>query len=98
MRAREDARPISAQPLIGRAGQREATFDPELALAAFTTAELAIDPVALAEALRERIGADRRIDVRLNHEVLSVEDSNGLDVSTDTSGGGVRERLDHVVN
>ena len=91
-------RDLSDQPRTWTAGQREATFDPEFALAAFATPELAIDPVTLAEALRERIGADRRIDVRLDHEVLSVEDSDGLDVSTDTSGGAVRERFDHVVN
>ncbi len=51
-----------------------------------------------AQSLRDRIGADRRIDVRLNHEVLSVEDSDGLDVSMDTPSGAVRERFDHVVN
>ena len=91
-------RDLSDEPRMWTAAQREAEFDPEFALAAFATPELAIDPVALAEALRDRIGADRQIDVRLNHEVLSVEDSDVLDVSMDTSGGAVRERFDHVVN
>jgi glycine/D-amino acid oxidase-like deaminating enzyme len=78
--------------------QREAEFNPEVALATFATPEVAIDPVALAQSLRDRIGGHRRIDVRLNHEVLSVEDSDGLVVSMDTPGGAVRERFDHVVN
>jgi glycine/D-amino acid oxidase-like deaminating enzyme len=91
-------RDLSDQPRMWTVAQREAEFDPEVALATFATPEVAIDPVALAQSLRDRIGADRRIDVRLNHEVLSVEDSNGLDVSMDTPGGAVRERFDHVVN
>ena len=98
---RDDAyfgRDLSAQPRMWTTAQREAEFDPEVALATFATPEVAIDPVALAQLLRDRISADRRIDVRLNHEVLSVEDSDGLDVSMHASGGVVRERFDHVVN
>ena len=91
-------RDLSDQPRMWTAAQREAEFDPEVALATFATPEVAIDPVALAEALRGRIAADRQIDVRLNHEVLSVEDSDGLSVSMDTSSGTIRERFDHVVN
>jgi hypothetical protein len=98
---RDDAyfgRDLSAQPRMWTTAQREAEFDPEVALATFATPEVAIDPVALAQLLRDRISADRRIDVRLNHEVLSVEDSDGLDVSMHASGRVVRERFDHVVN
>src|SRR5258705_4851316 len=91
-------RDLSDQPRAWTTAQREAEFDPEVALATFATPEVAIDPVALAQSLRDRIGADRRIDVRLNHEVLSVEDSDGLDVSMDTPSGKVRERFDHIVN
>src|SRR5258708_17948640 len=89
---------LSDQPRMWTAAQRDAEFDPQFALAAFATPELAIDPVALAQALGDRIGADRQIEVRLNHEVLSVEGSDGLDVSTETPSGAVRERFDHVVN
>jgi glycine/D-amino acid oxidase-like deaminating enzyme len=98
---RDDAyfgRDLSAQPRMWTTAQREAEFDPEVALATFATPEVAIDPMALAQLLRDRISADRRIDVRLNHEVLSVEDSDGLDVSMHASGRVVRERFDHVVN
>ena len=75
-----------------------AQFDPQIAVAAFDTPEVAIDPVALAEMLRERLSADRRIDIRLSHEVLSVKDADGLEVAVATPDGVLSERFDHVVN
>src|SRR5258705_12273683 len=86
-------RDLSDQPRMWTAARREAEFDPEVALATFATPEVAIDPVALAETLRDRIAADPQIDVRLNHEVLSVEDGDGLDGSIDTPGGAGHERF-----
>jgi glycine/D-amino acid oxidase-like deaminating enzyme len=91
-------RSLSDEPRMWSVGQREAKFDPDVALAAFDTPEVAIDPVALAKALRHRLSDDSRIDTRLRHEVLSVEDVEGLDVTLDTPGGALRERFDHVVN
>jgi glycine/D-amino acid oxidase-like deaminating enzyme len=91
-------RDFSDEPRMWSAAQREAEFDPEVALAAFDTPEVAIDPVALAGAVRDRIGADRRIDIRLRHEIISVENGDGLEVELETAGGIVRERFDHVVN
>jgi glycine/D-amino acid oxidase-like deaminating enzyme len=91
-------RNLSDAPRMWSAAQIDAQFDPQVALAAFDTPEVAIDPVALARALRNRIHADRRIDVRLMHEVLSVEDNDGLKVNLDTLSGTVREPFDHVVN
>jgi glycine/D-amino acid oxidase-like deaminating enzyme len=91
-------RDLSGQPRMWSTAEREREFDLEVALAAFDTEEVAIDPVALAEALRNRIAADPRIEVRLRHEVLSVGHTDGLDVTLDTSAGIVRERFDHVVN
>jgi glycine/D-amino acid oxidase-like deaminating enzyme len=99
--ARPDAyfgRNLAEAPRLWSAAQREAEFDPQIALAAFETPELAIDPVVLAEAVRERIDADRRIDVRLRHEVISVDEATGLEVELEAQGGIVRERFDHVVN
>src|SRR5258705_885205 len=87
-------RDLSDQPRLWTAAQREAEFDPEGALATFATPEVAIDPVALAQSVRDRISADRRIDVRLNPGILSVENSDGFDVSIETSSGVVRERFD----
>jgi glycine/D-amino acid oxidase-like deaminating enzyme len=83
---------------IWSTAEREALFDPQVALAAFDTPEVAIDPVALAGAVRDRVGADQRIDIRLRYEVISVEDGNGLEVVLQTPGGVIRERFDHVVN
>ena len=91
-------RDLSDEPRMWSVAQREAQFDPAVALAAFDTPEIAIDPVALAGAVREQIHAEPRIEVRLKHEVLSVEDRDGLDVRLDTPDGAVHEPFDHVVN
>jgi len=91
-------RDLSEGPRMWSAAEREAQFDPQIALAAFDTPEVAIDPVALAKAVRQRIDADHRIEVRLNHEIVSVEDCTSLKVKTETPEGTVTERFDHVVN
>lgn len=91
-------RDLSKEPRMWSVAQREAEFDPEVALAAFDTPEVAIDPVALAGAVRDRMDADRRIDIRLKHQVIAVDEANGLEVELETPGGIVRERFDHVVN
>ena len=57
--------------------EREETFDPAIALAAFDLPEVAIDPVALAELARRRVAEDPAIEVRLGHEVISVDDHDG---------------------
>jgi glycine/D-amino acid oxidase-like deaminating enzyme len=81
------------------AAEREAEFDPEVALAAFDTPEVAIDPVALASAVRDRIAAEPRIEIRTEHEVLSVDDADGhFDVQLNAVNGKARERFDHIVN
>src|SRR3954462_7102538 len=67
-------RDLSDEPRRWSSERREAEFDPEVAIAAFDTPEVAIDPVALAQMLRERLSTDLRIDIRLRHEVLSVKD------------------------
>lgn len=92
-------RDLSAGPRLWSAAEREAEFDPEVALAAFDTQEVAIDPAALAAAVRERVTFEPRIDVRLEHEVVDVGDSNGgLDVGLVAPDGAVSARFDHVVN
>jgi glycine/D-amino acid oxidase-like deaminating enzyme len=91
-------RDLSIKPRMWSAAQREAEFDPEVAVAAFDTAEIAIDPVALAGLVRDRMDADRRIDIRLMHEVIAVDEGNSLEVKLQAPGGVVSERFDHVVN
>jgi glycine/D-amino acid oxidase-like deaminating enzyme len=79
--------------------EREAAFDPKIALAAFDSPEVAIDPVALAELVRQRIAEEPRIEARLNHDVTSVDDDGGgFAVCVTTADGERRERFDHVVN
>ena len=79
--------------------EREETFDPAIALAAFDSPEVAIDPVALAELARRRVAEDPAIEVRLGHEVISVDDHDGsFDVCVTTKDGPRRERFDQVVN
>jgi glycine/D-amino acid oxidase-like deaminating enzyme len=91
-------RDLGGELRIWPAAEREALFDPQVALAAFDTPEVAIDPVALAGAVRDRVSSDQRIDIRLGHEVTSVEDENGLEVVLQAPGRVIRERFDHVVN
>jgi glycine/D-amino acid oxidase-like deaminating enzyme len=91
-------RDLNEEPRMWSEAEREALFDPRVALAAFDTPEVAIDPAALADAVRKRINADPRIDVRLEHQVISVDDANGLEVVLQGHGGIVREHFDHVVN
>ena len=77
---------------------REEQFDPTTAIAAFDTPEVAIDPIPLAQAVRARIKADPRVEVRLRHHVQSVEDADGLELVATGPDGGIRERYDHIVN
>lgn len=86
------------EPRMWSGQEREVQFDPRVALAAFDTPEVAIDPAALAGALRDRLDADPRIEIRLRHEIISVEDGKDLKVVLRSPGGAVRERFDHVVN
>jgi glycine/D-amino acid oxidase-like deaminating enzyme len=82
--------------------ERGAEFNPAIALAAFSTPEVAIDPVELARAIRNRVAAEPRIEVRLRHAVRSVsKDGERLCVSSEAREGGDgadRDRYDHVVN
>lgn len=91
-------RSLSSELREWSAAEREQQFDPAIALAAFDTPEVAIDPVAMARLVKARIAADPRIEVRLQHCVRSVEDGRTLDVVAATPDREVRESYDHVVN
>jgi glycine/D-amino acid oxidase-like deaminating enzyme len=91
-------RDLSQEPRLWSAAEREEEFDCDIALAAFETPEVAINPLALAQVLRERIHSDRRIEVRLAHQVLSVEDIDHPVVITKDPGGAARHTFDHVIN
>jgi glycine/D-amino acid oxidase-like deaminating enzyme len=73
-------------------------LNPEEICGAFTSPEVAIDPVALARLIRSRIEQTPSIDLRLEHTVTSVEEDTDLEVVSSASHETQRERFDHVVN
>jgi glycine/D-amino acid oxidase-like deaminating enzyme len=90
--------PLAPPRRIARAGT-EARFADLAVEAAFETSEIAIEPDALAAALRERIAGEPRIEVRTDHVVRQVADADrGLDVIAAHDGAVARDRFDHVVN
>lgn len=79
--------------------EREAEFNPALAVDAYETAEVAIDPTVVAEALRRCIAAHPLIETRLGCEVLdAAEETDHVFVIGRDAGGEVRERFDQVIN
>jgi glycine/D-amino acid oxidase-like deaminating enzyme len=91
-------RDLSEAPRPWPRAKRESVFDGEVALAAFDSPEIAVNPVALAEAVRRRVHADPRIEVHLGHRVVAVEDESAPIVVTRTRDETSRYRFDHVVN
>jgi hypothetical protein len=81
------------------AGECAAAFDSGSIVAAFATPEVAINPVVLADSVRDALSASPLIEVRCNERVVSVEDTPaGLEVTTHGLGGSTRQRFDQVVN
>jgi glycine/D-amino acid oxidase-like deaminating enzyme len=77
---------------------RDARFASD-ALAVFETPEVAINPVALAEAIRLRIAAEPRIEVRLGATVLAASTaSDAVAVECDDGSGRRVETYSHVAN
>jgi hypothetical protein len=77
----------------------EEEFNPTAALAVFSSPEVAISPVELARTLDEQVTAHPAIELRLNHDVCSVElDGPRLRVVSESGGVLARDRFDHVVN
>lgn len=79
--------------------ERAAEFDPDVALAAVSSPEIAINPTALAEIVRETIAANPRIEVRCGTTVTGAEiEDDGIAVLSDNGGEPSRERFDQAVN
>jgi glycine/D-amino acid oxidase-like deaminating enzyme len=79
--------------------QREAEFDPSIALAVFSTPEIAINPSVLAQTLRECIAAHPLIKVRCNRTIVRAEEKrSGICVLSNGKDGPSRDTFDHVVN
>ena len=85
------------QPWSG--AEIEAEFDPAIAIAAISTPEIAINPLALAQTLRECIAAHSLIEVRCNRTVVGAkEEREGLLVQSEGQDGSLQDCFDHVVN
>jgi glycine/D-amino acid oxidase-like deaminating enzyme len=79
--------------------EADALFDRRFFKAAYRTPEIAVDPEALATAVRTRLAADPKITCVLKARVHGVRQSGaGLTITVDVAGQRVRERYDHVVN
>jgi glycine/D-amino acid oxidase-like deaminating enzyme len=90
---------LGAAPRRWSSVELDKLFDRSLALAAFDTPEVAIDPLVLGQAVPERVKATPGIETRLQRSVNSVEDNGtALRVVSDGPEGPTRETYDHVVN
>jgi len=77
----------------------ETEFDPTIAVAAVASPEIAINPVALANNLRERIAQDPLIEVQCGRTVRGADLAHGdVYVSAVAKSGSSHERFDHIVN
>jgi hypothetical protein len=89
---------LSTRPRRWSAEERGDRFDPEAALDAVETCEVAINPSRVGQAFRDRIAADPRIETRLGCNVVGVDGERRLRVLARDGGGDVEESFDHVVN
>jgi len=88
-----------ASPRRWSPAERDARFDAAAAVAVFDTPEVAINPVSLAAAVRERITGHPLIEVRLGAMVRSAcIDGDRVLVGWGGSDGSRREHFEHAVN
>ncbi len=81
------------------AAETAAEFDEELALAALSTPEIAINPLALAHKLRDCISTHPLIEVRCGHTVFDLElEPDRICVRTEGKDGRGRDSFGYVVN
>ena len=91
--------PVDKAPRRWSASELEGTFDPAVALDAYDTPEVAINPVELAKLVRERLAQMPAIEVRSGQTVQATEQTDdGLRVATSGEDGPEHDRFDHVVN
>ena len=81
---------LGSPPRRLSAAEREAAFNPGLAVDAYQTAEVAIDPLVVAEALRQCIADHPLIETRLGCEIVDAvaEPDHMLVVGRDGDGPG----------
>ena len=82
---------LSRTPRRWRDAERDRLFDPATAVAVFDTPEVAINPLSLAAAVRERISAHSRIEVRHSTTVRAAErQPDGIEVVFEDQSGAAR--------
>ena len=92
-------RDLGAPLRVWSAAEKETQFDPAIALAAISTPEIAINPVALAQKINECVTAHPLIEVRCGRTVVGgKEQRHGMEVHSEGQGGSTRDCFDHVVN
>jgi glycine/D-amino acid oxidase-like deaminating enzyme len=80
-------------------GDRAAAFDPEIAVAAFYSPEVALEPIQLAAEVRKRVAEEPRIKLRLGRLVTGVSRQGDAIVVTGEGSEGISsEPFDQVVN
>ena len=90
---------LNKAPHPRSAAALEADFDPAIIVAAFDTPEIAIDPLPLAQSIRDRVAGEPRIELRLGQTVLAVEDAGEkLRVVSRGRDDSDRQGFDHAVN
>jgi glycine/D-amino acid oxidase-like deaminating enzyme len=81
------------------AAEKGSEFDPAIALAAFSTPEIAINPSALAQSLQECIASHPLIEVRCSRTIVGAEqERTKILVLSNGKDGPSQDRFDHVVN
>jgi glycine/D-amino acid oxidase-like deaminating enzyme len=81
------------------ATQIETEFNPAVVLASVSTPEVAINPVALAQTIRDCIVTHPLIEVRCNHTVIRAKQECGrITILSEGAVGPSRHHFDHVVN
>jgi glycine/D-amino acid oxidase-like deaminating enzyme len=90
---------LEPRPRRWSASERDAKLNSEIAVDVYQTAEVAINPQVVAEALRHCIAAHPLIETRLGCEIVDAsEEPNRIRVRGRNCDGAVDERFDQVVN
>ena len=99
---REDAyfgRDLLAPPRAWSDQERDAAFNPDIALNVFDTPEVAVNPVELANAIRSCVSSHPNVEVRLNARVERTEqDGERIIVAASGPVGCSKTSFEHVVN
>ena len=90
---------LLSPPRRWSAGEREAEFDGRIAVDAFETSEVAVNPIALAQDLGDCVLNHPNITVHLNSEITAAEDEGtAMAVIGQRNGQPFRQSFDHAVN